>query len=145
MKHRISNLVTWILGGGLLLIFLTILETKIAKLITQNEPEKFDTLFILMALFTLLIYAIIVSVKIVQFYNYSKKYKQEYLKKAKKELNSEFKTVLRNGPVEISSEQLECQAKIDDNGKIICRIHVDCEIEMDSYEDFIDCFHFDED
>lgn len=145
MKHRTSNLVTWILGGGLLLIFLKIPEVRIAKLITQNEPEKFDTLFISMALFTLLIYVIIVSVKIVQFYNYSKKYKQEHLEKAKKELDSEFKTVLRNGSIEFSSEQLECQAKIDDNGKIICKIYVDYEIELDSYEDFIDRFHFDED
>ena len=72
-----------------------------------------------------------------------KKYKRKILEESKEKLSSEFKTVFLNNSSNISKEIFKCQAKVDDDGKIICKICVDYETKLNSYEEFLRYFHFD--
>ena len=69
---------------------------------------------------------------------------QEALEKSKEKLSPEFTTVLLNSSDDISKEKFKCQAKVDNDGKIICKINVDFTTKIDSYEEFLRYFHFDE-
>lgn len=144
MKNQLSNLFNRLLGGGILCIFLLLPEIWIAKLITQNDFENFQICITIMLFLTIIVYVIISIVKIVQYQKWFKEYKRETLEEVKEALSSEFKTVLLNSSGNISKEMFECQAKVDNDGKIICKIHVDFETKMDSYEEFLRYFHFNE-
>ena len=143
-EKQLNNSLKWILGGTILCIFLLGLELLIATLITQNDRESFISCYIIIITFTMSVYVIIVIVKLVQYQKCFKEYNQEKLEEAKEELSSEFKTVLLNNSINISEESFECQAKVDNDGKIICKIHFDFETKMDSYEEFLRYFHFNE-
>ena len=82
--------------------------------------------------------------KIVKCHKRFKEVRKKTLEKTKEKLGSEFTTVLLNSSGNISKEKFECQAKVDNDGKIICKIHVDFETKIDSYEEFLKYFHFSE-
>lgn len=142
MQNQDKKLIRWLLGGGLLLLFMVALEMFIADLISKNNFEVFRFYLSIMILITMFIYLIISVIKIVQYQRYVKKYKSEELEKANKELTSEFKEVLLNYSQPISKERFECQAKVDDDGKIVCKIQLDYEVKIESYEKFLRYFHF---
>lgn len=141
MKDRWSNLWKWIYGAGMFCLILVFPEIWIAKLITRNNPESHLAYAMIMGVATTFIYLIIVLVKVVQYFTWEKQYEQETLDETKKTLNSDFKTVLLNSPSAIPKEMFQCEAKVDD-GKIICKIHLDMETKWDSYEEFQKYFHF---
>ena len=66
---------------------------------------------------------------------------KEKLEKISKELTKEFKPVLLNYSEAISKDLFECQAKVDDEGKIIYKIHLDYDGKFENYEEFLRFFH----
>ena len=142
MQEQTKKILRWVLGGGILLIILLIPEMLIAGLISKNNSEVFKCYRIIIILITMIIYLIISVVKFTQYLKYVKIYKYEQLEKANKELTSEFKEVLLNYSEPISKECFECKAKVDDDGKIVCKIKLDYEVKIESYEKFLRYFHF---
>ncbi len=145
MQDQNKKIVRWILGGGLLAVFLIIPEILIAKSISNDNPEVFKLYCATMMWITLFIYLIISVIKLVKYQKYAKNYKQEKLEKTSKELTKEFKQVLLNYSEPIPKDLFNCQAKVDDDGKIVCKIQLDYEVKIESYEKFLRHFHFNQD
>ena len=141
MKNQTRSTFKWVLGGGILCIFLVFTQLLIRELII---PKEFQPYISAMIIITCCVYCIISIVKIVQYQKWEKEYMQETLEKSKEKLSPEFTTVLLNSSDDISKEKFNCQAKIDNDGKIICKINVDFTTKFDSYEKFLRYFHFDE-
>lgn len=142
MKDQSSNLLKWVLGGGVFCVLITAIEVGIVKLTTYNYPENYEAYLPIMITITMCAYSIVTMVKYVQYQKWHKEYRREILEGAKEELGSEFKTVLLNSSDAISKEKFQCQAKVDSDGKIVCKIYVDFETKVDSYEEFLRYFHF---
>lgn len=81
-------------------------------------------------------------IKLVKYQRYVKNYKQEKIRKVSRELTTEFKQVLLNDSESIPTELFKCQAKIDDDGKIVCKIKLEYEMKIENYKDFSRFFHF---
>lgn len=124
---------------GFLLIFLESFITT--KSITQQDKRLI--VFMIMAIVTFILYTVIVLVKYRQFQKENRKYEQKILEETKKKLNSEFKPVSLKSFSAISNELFECQAKVVDGEKIVCRIHLDFETTLNSYEEFTNYFDVD--
>lgn len=142
MQDQNKKIIRWALGGGILCVFLLIPEALIVDLISNNNSEVNKFYSTIMFLITIFIYLIISVIKVVKYQRYVNNYKYEELEKANKELTSEFKEVLLNYSEPISKECFECQAKVDDDGKIVCKIQLDYEVKIESYEEFLKYFHF---
>lgn len=144
MKNSYDNFYyKWILGFGMFCAVLIIPEMWIAKLITQNHPGTYDTCITRIVFVTLSIYMIVAIIKSVQFFKYIEQHNQEKLEKSKITLDSDFKTVLLKSSSNIPAENFVCQAKIDDDGKIICKISLDYQTILANYEEFNEYFYFD--
>lgn len=133
------------LGGGLLTISLLIPETLIAKSISNNNPEVRSLYTMIMISITTFIFLIFSVIIIVRYLKYAKKYRQKKVEKARQELSTEFKEVLLNYSTPISEDLFKCQAMVDNDGKIICKIQLDYEVKLENYEDFLNFFHFSQD
>ena len=144
MKNRYSNLMRWLYGGGAILVILTLPIYLIAKAIGQNNSEKTIYYAFFMIIPIILIYVTIIIVKSVQYFKFEKQEKKETLEEARIWLTSKFKKVRLNNSKPIDEELFECQARIDTDGKIICKIHLDFETKFDSYEKFLHFFSLDE-
>ena len=142
MQDQNKKIIRWVVGGGILALFLTIPEILIAKLISNNNPEVYDSYVITMAVITIFIYLTVSVIQFVKYQKYANNYKQEKLEKASKELTPEFKPVLLNYSEPISKDLFKCQAKIGDDGKIVCKIELDYEVKIENYEEFLRHFHF---
>ncbi len=70
---------------------------------------------------------------------------EEKVEQARQELSTEIKQVFLNYSEFISKDLFECQAKVDNNGKIICKVQLDYEVKLENYEEFLSFFHFDQD
>ena len=140
MQDQNKKIFRWIFGGGLLAVFLVIPEMLIAKSISNN-PEVWKPYATTMILITMFIYLIISVIKLVKYQKYAKSYKKEKLEKTSKELTKEFKPVLLNYSEPISKDLFVCQAKVDDDGKIVCKIQLDYEVKIENYEEFLRFFH----
>ena len=57
-----------------------------------------------------------------------------------KKLSSEFKNVQLKNSGTIIKEAFECQAKVNNDGKIICKVQLDIEDEFGNYEEFAKFF-----
>lgn len=141
MQDQDKKIFRWILGGGLLALLIVIPEMLIAKSISNNNPEVYKCYATTMILITIFIYLIISIIKIIKYLKFAKNYKQEKLEKTSKELTKEFKPVLLNYSDPISKELFECQAKVDNDGKIVCKIQLDYEVKIENYEEFLRFFH----
>ena len=141
MQDQNKKIIRWILGGGLLAVFLVIPEMLIAKSISNNNPEVWKPYATTMILITMFIYLIISVIKLVKYQKFAKSYEQEKLEKTSKELTKEFKPVLLNYSEPISKDLFICQAKVDDDGKIVCKIQLDYEMKIENYEKFLRFFH----
>ena len=141
MQDQNKKIIRWILGGGLLAVFLVIPEMLIAKSISNNNPEVWKPYATTMILITMFIYLIISVIKLVKYQKFAKSYEQEKLEKTSKELTKEFKPVLLNYSEPISKDLFVCQAKVDDDGKIVCKIQLDYEVKIENYEEFLRFFH----
>lgn len=144
MKKRYSKFANWTFGIMLTAVALIIPEIVIASYISQNDSEKFKDYLSIMLVVTLLVAVIIFVIKCLQFNKGIEEEKQKKLEVAKEQLTSEFREVVLNDSGDIPKEKFKCQAKIDENGKIICTIHVDFVTEFDSYEKFFKHFYFGE-
>ena len=142
MQDQNKKIIRWVVGGGILALFLTIPEILIAKLISNNNPEVYESYVITMAVITIFIYLTVSVIQFVKYQKYANNYKQEKLEKASKELTPEFKPVLLNYSEPISKDLFKCQAKIGDDGKIVCKIELDYEVKIENYEEFLRHFHF---
>lgn len=142
MQDQNKKIIRWVVGGGILALFLTIPEILIAKLISINNPEVYESYVITMAVITIFIYLTVSVIQFVKYQKYANNYKQEKIEKASKELTPEFKPVLLNYSEPISKDLFKCQAKIGDDGKIVCKIELDYEVKIENYEEFLRYFHF---
>lgn len=142
MQDQNKKIIRWVVGGGILALFLTIPEILIAKLISNNNPEVYESYVITMAVIIIFIYLTVSVIQFVKYQKYANNYKQEKIEKASKELTSEFKPVLLNYSEPISKDLFKCQAKIGDDGKIVCKIELDYEVKIENYEEFLRHFHF---
>ena len=145
MQDQNRKLFQWTLGGGLLIIFLVIPELLIAKSISNNNPEVWKPYALIMILITFFIYLIISVIKFVKYQKYAQKYQQEKVEQARQELSTEFKQVFLNYSEFISKDLFECQEKVDNDGKIICKVQLDYEVKLENYEEFLSFFNFDQD
>lgn len=141
MQDQNKKIFRWILGGGLLVVFLVIPEMLIAESISNNNHEVCKLYTTTMILITMFIYLIISVIKFVKYQKFAKNYEQEKLEKTRKELTKEFKPVVLNYSEPISKDLFECQAKVDDDGKIVCKIQLDYEVKIKNYEEFLRFFH----
>jgi len=144
MQNQNKKITRWILGVGLTVFLLLIVAIKIAKTISGNNTETFESYTTVILLVAMFIYLILCGIGIVRYNKYAAKYRSEKLEKASKELTTEFKKVLLNYSEPISKDLFECQAKVDD-GKIICKIQLNHEVKIESYEEFLRFFHFTQD
>lgn len=144
MEDQNKKIFRWILGGGLSALFLIILETLIATPIFKNNTELWRSHVVGMILITMFIYLIISVIKLVKYQKFAKNFKQEKLEKTSKELTKEFKPVVLNYSEPISKDLFECQAKVGDDGKIVCKIQLDYEVKIENYEEFLSFFHIQE-
>lgn len=144
MEDQNKKIFRWILGGGLSALFLIILETLIATPIFKNNTELWRSHVVGMILITMFIYLIISVIKLVKYQKFAKNFKQEKLEKTSKELTKEFKPVVLNYSEPISKDLFECQAKVGDDGKIVCKIQLDYEVKIENYEKFLSFFHIQE-
>lgn len=142
MQNQNRKTFRWILAGGLLTVILVIPEALIAKLISNNNPEVLNMYFMTMVFITMFIYLIISTIYVVKYIKCVQKHEQEELKRTRKELTKQFKPVLLNYSEPISKNLFECQAKVDDDGKIVCKIQLDYEVKIENYEEFLRFFHF---
>ena len=144
MEDQNKKISRWIIGGGLSALFLIILETLIATPIFKNNTELWRSHVVGMILITMFIYLIISVIKLVKYQKFAKNFKQEKLEKTSKELTKEFKPVVLNYSKPISKDLFECQAKVGDDGKIVCKIQLDYEVKIENYEEFLSFFHIQE-
>lgn len=144
MEDQNKKIFRWILGGGLSALFLIILETLIATPIFKNNTELWRSHVVGMILITMFIYLIISVIKLVKYQKFAKNFKQEKLEKTSKELTKEFKPVVLNYSEPISKDLFECQAKVGDDGRIVCKIQLDYEVKIENYEEFLSFFHIQE-
>lgn len=144
MKDQNKKMLRWILGGVILIVFLIVPEMFIANLISNNNPECWRLILAIMLGITAFIYLIISGIKIVKYQKFAENYEKEKLEKISKELTKEFKPVLLNYSEAISKDLFECQAKVDDEGKIIYKIHLDYDGKFENYEEFLRFFHIQE-
>ena len=144
MEDQNKKISRWIIGGGLSALFLIILETLIATPIFKNNTELWRSHVVGMILITMFIYLIISVIKLVKYQKFAKNFKQEKLEKTSKELTKEFKPVVLNYSEPISKDLFECQAKVGDDGRIVCKIQLDYEVKIENYEKFLSFFHIQE-
>lgn len=144
MEDQNKKISRWILGGGLSALFLIILETLIATPIFKNNTELWRSHVVGMILITMFIYLIISVIKLVKYQKFAKNFKREKLEKTSKELTKEFKPVVLNYSKPISKDLFECQAKVGDDGRIVCKIQLDYEVKIENYEKFLSFFHIQE-
>lgn len=144
MEDQNKKISRWIIGGGLSALFLIILETLIATPIFKNNTELWRSHVVGMILITMFIYLIISVIKLVKYQKFAKNFKQEKLEKTSKELTKEFKPVVLNYSKPISKDLFECQAKVGDDGRIVCKIQLDYEVKIENYEKFLSFFHIQE-
>lgn len=64
------------------------------------------------------------------------------MEEAKKKLNSEFIEILLRDSSVIPKEMFKCEAKVDSNRQIICKINFNSEIRLNSYDEFVKIFCF---
>lgn len=140
MQDQNNKLFQWIFGGCLLTLFLVILEILIAKSISNNDPEVWKPYVLIMMSITFFINLIISAIKCIKYQKYAKK-----VEKARQELSTEFKQVFLNFSEPIPKDLFKCQAIVDNDGKIICEIKLDCETRLKNYEEFLKLFHFSQD
>ena len=144
MKNRYKSLQKWVYGGGAIFVLSSLPIFLIAKVLGQNDVEKFFAYAFLLVLLIFIVYFTGIIVKMVQWLKYEKQEEQEILENAQKELTSEFKKVRMSHPNEINTKLFDCQAKVDTDGKIVCKILLDYETKFDSYEEFLRFFSLDE-
>lgn len=145
MQNQNKKMFRWLLVGGLGSFLLIIPEMEIARFISKNNSESFRSYLTTMILITMFTFLIISVIKLVKYQKYAKNYNQERVEKVSKELSTEFKEVLLNYSEPISKELFKCQAKLDDDGKIVCKIQLNHEVKIESYEKFLRFFHFTQD
>lgn len=142
MQGQDKKFLRWILGGGLILIFLLIPGLLIARYIADGNTELFERYASYMLIIVLLAYLILSAITIAKYNKHFQNYEREKLEKASKELTSEFKPVLLNKSEHISPELFKCQAKVDEQGKIVCEIKLEHKVKFENYEELLRFFHF---
>lgn len=142
MREQNMKTFLWIGISGLIAVFILIPEFIIAKLIFPDNLKSYQNCITIMLIVTDLIYAIIATIKLIQYYKFEREYHKNKVSTTSNELTSDFDTVVLKDPQGIPVEVFECQARIDEDGKIICKVHCDFISKFDNYEDFLQHFHF---
>ena len=139
MKNRLVKL---ILGITVLpvsmFLFMVFIIGNIAKgdaLLIQQYLETGLLIF-------LLFYIIYSTFLLLLYIKKEKKEHQILLTDVKNKLTSEFKPVCLKNSAEIPEEEFVCQAKRCEDGKIICKIKLNYEVELEDCEEFLDYFYF---
>ena len=144
MRNQNKKMLMWVLGLGVFMPVIVILELLITKAIYSEEPETFKSCLSTMIAITMLVYVLVIVIKFVRYQKTAQEHERSIVEKTKKELTSEFKKVFMNCSGDISKDKFECKAKVDENGKIICEIFLDMKTTFESYEEFLEYFHLNE-
>ena len=144
MKNSYSNFMKWLWCGGIVLCILAVWIALFASQISPNDVNKAIVIAVLGIIPLFVLYSAIVVFKLKQCHKLEEQEKQATLEKTKKEITTEFKKVQIKNSSDIDKQLFECQAKIDTDGKIICKIQLDFETKFDSYEEFMHFFNIDE-
>lgn len=125
----------------LLLAFLSIMLCIPGGLVAfKYFPNSFEMQFLCMSgpgIITFLVANIILGIKFQKAYKEYDKWLKEH---SNEKLNSEFQKVHLKTFDGINKEAVECQAKVNNDGKIICKVHLDIEDEFSNYEEFVKFF-----
>lgn len=143
MQNENKKILRWFVVGGTVCFLLAFIEIIIAQVISNNNDELFCFYGKSMLLITMFIFLLISIIKYVKYQRFVKKYKNEKVEKAKEKLSTEFKEVYLNYSDPIPQKFFQCEAKIGEDGKIICKVKLDYEVKID-YEKFLRHFHFDQ-
>ena len=143
MKKRFENFLKSLLWGVVITTILLIAGFLIASKIIQNKDDLSICLAVMAGIIGI-IYTIFAFINLKKFEKYQKLYNMNAKEKVMNELTSEFKPVILRDSGDVPTEKFKCQAKVDENGKIICRIYVDYQTKLNSYEEFLKYFHLNE-
>ena len=107
-------------------------------------PNSLGLQFLCMSVPPLVAFCIVSTILGIKANKANKAYKTAIKEKAKEQLTSEFQKVQLKTADVISKDMLDCLAKIDDDGKIVCQIHLDYEEKLNNYEEFTQFFSLDD-
>ncbi|MBR3002328.1 MAG: hypothetical protein IKF38_02005 [Clostridia bacterium] len=138
-KKKVLNPYKVVLYG--LPIIVTILSVMII-FVKINNLEVNSTTMVAIVFFLYMLGLLFLVIAYIQYGKSVKQQRDEALQQAQKKLTSEFQTVFLRNSSEISEKKFECTARIDENGKIICRIQTDIYWEPNDYEQFLRVFSF---
>ena len=144
MKNTYSNFSKLLWCGGIMVCILAVFIALFASQISPNDPNKAIVIAMLIMIPLIVLYVAIVVLKFKQCCKLEKQENQSTLEKTQKELTAEFKKVQIKNSSAIDKQLFVCQAKIDTDGKILCKIQLDLETKFDSHEEFIRFFNLDQ-
>ena len=142
MDKQTKKMLRWIVGGGMILLFLLIPELLISRALSNGNEELFRKYGLIMSLTTMFIYFISSIAVLIKYGKYLIKDEQEKGEKVKKELTSEYKKVILKDLDSISPTMYSCKAKVDQDGKILCEVTLDAKLKIESCEEFFRFFQF---
>jgi len=145
LKEQNKKFCRIVIGGGVLCLLLLVPGIIIARAIFGSNQELFKECATYMLFITLAIYMLVAGVAIIKYDKYVRNYRRQKIEKASKELTTEFKPVYLKYSEPISKKYFDCEARIDDDGKIFCKVHLDREFELENHEEFLRFFSFEQD
>lgn len=143
MQDQNKKMFRWVLGSGLVCLVMLAIALLIVKLVFGGTQQH-EAYVSLVCITLILVYLVIASIVIAKNNKYLEIYEQEKIEKTKKELVTEYKSVFLKYTDIISPEAFKCQAKVDEDGKILCEIKLDRKVKFESYEEFLGYFHLQE-
>lgn len=142
MDQQTKKMLRWIVGGGMILLFLLIPELLISRALSNGNEELFRKYGLIMSLTTMFIYFISSIAVLIKYSKYLIKYEQEKLDKVKNGLSEEYRKVVLKDSDKIPYTMYHCKAKVDQDGKILCEVTLDAKLKIESYEEFCRFFQF---
>lgn len=71
-------------------------------------------------------------------------YMEKEIERARHVLTPEFIPVFLKDQIIVCKDKARCEARIDENGKIICKVTADLQFDMDEFNRFLKFFSLDE-
>ena len=137
MQKQRKKLVRSVLIGALISLVLLVLVLLIVKSICGGNAEQCDKYITRLSMIVMVGYVVSSFVNLARYNNYARNYEHELLERTKRELTTEYKPVLLKCSGSLLPEMFECQAKVNEDGKIVCNIKLEHEFKFESYEGFL--------
>lgn len=133
-----------LLKGGFICLIILILELLVEKAIAKNNMGNYETYARIIYWFTIFGYIVFAVIKMVQHQRNVENYKKERVDEAIAKLSEEYKPVFIKYSEPISKDKFKCEAKVSDDGKIICHVTLDSNFKFDNYDEFLKFFRLSE-